>query len=227
MCSAQEIISQNRNVSQFYAIITSGPFEVDIEFGDKETVRIQADSRILQYVNSVVEGLTLNLRLSDDLPMGFNYTGPINILVTVKNITALVSSGSGYINVSSHWKAKDIQLVGSGTADILVDSLSTDNLNAVLSGTSSIVVSGDCKNANIFMAGWGGQFYGAFLKCQTANVALHSVGNMTIWVEKELNVFVAGSGNLIYAGDPKVNKEVVGTGSVEKGDKFSKNVIAN
>lgn len=210
----QEIITETRNVSRFNAVTTSGPFVVDITFGTKEALTIEADSKILPYVETAVAGKTLNLRFVNDVQPRIRYTEPINIAVIARTLSTLISSGTGPISVSSVWKAKDIQLVGSGTANITVSTFNVNDIDAVLSGTGNIIASGVCRNVNITMNGFG-SFYGRSLNAQKVNVALYSPANITIGVEKTLSAKIFGSGNVFYSGDPQVNEEIVGSGAVQ------------
>ncbi|XP_055338881.1 uncharacterized protein LOC129588601 [Paramacrobiotus metropolitanus] len=212
----QNLVSEDRPVSRFYQITSSGPFNVTIAMGKTEGLTIEASQEIIGYVQTVVEGLALNLRFAPDLPTNISTTDPINISINAKIITNLVSSGTGPITFSTPWKAKDVQIILSGTGDITAP-VNLNNVNAVLSGTGNVNINGKCKNVNISASGIGA-FNGADLHAQQVNVAIYASSVVSIYVENGLSAWIPGSGQVIYGGSPQVNQQITGSGSVMRAD---------
>lgn len=221
----QEFFSEDRPVTPFIAITSSGPFFVNVSFAKTESLSIEADGRILPYIETAVESLTLNLRFSANYTRNVNYTEPINVFVEARSLTSLISSGTGPITVTSTWKAKDIELILSGTGDLSVP-LNVNNINAVLSGTGNINASGKCKNANILTSG-SGNFSAAELHAQVVNVQVYASSVVSIFVETGLSASVSGSGAIVYGGNPQLNQQATGKGKVVRADEFNNDVDQN
>jgi hypothetical protein len=60
-----------------------------------------------------------------------------------------------------------------------------------------------------------GNFNAADLKTNTATVELSGMGNATVRVEKELAATITGAGSINYFGNPRVEQNVKGAGSVK------------
>jgi len=212
LADGQKIVTQNRPISQFFGINSNGPFDIQVAIGSTESVSVQADSAIISYVETVVQSpFVLFVRFSE-AATNINFQGGIKVLVTARTLVSLTSSGSGPITVTGTVVANDIQVEASGSGDIMAP-IKVNNANVILSGSGNFFTSGKAKNANINISG-SGSFFGKALATQVTNIAIYSSGNVELYCENDLSVWIAGSGSVQYGGNPAVNQQITGSGSL-------------
>jgi hypothetical protein len=88
-----DLITEERQVSNFDRIDLSGMGEVVITQDGSESLSVETDDNIMKYVEAVVEGGTLKLGFKD----GFNFISPSRLVFTVSidDLNGLAVSGSG------------------------------------------------------------------------------------------------------------------------------------
>jgi hypothetical protein len=60
-----------------------------------------------------------------------------------------------------------------------------------------------------------GDFKGAELHGQEANVKISGAGSATVWVDNELDAEVSGAGSVNYYGTASVTRQINGVGSIK------------
>lgn len=128
-------------------------------------------------------------------------------------LTGVYLSGSG--NLSGSIKAENqLKLVVSGSGSIESDPLYAQTINASVSGSGDLTLSGSCDSFTMQIAG-SGNINADQLKAKVAEVKIAGSGNGRINVSEKLNASIAGSGNLTYSGNPeKIDQSVVGSGRI-------------
>ena len=89
------------------------------------------------------------------------------------------------------------------------------NYVALISGSGEIKASGKSENTSITIAG-SGDFEGANLNSEFANVKVSGSGNIALTVNKNLDALVSGSGDIKYGGNPSVKYSKSGSGNISK-----------
>jgi hypothetical protein len=216
--SAQESSVQNRQVSGFNAIASSGPFNVHIKLDGTEGVKVDADSNIINDIETVVEGNTLKIRFKDrDHRRYEQNVHKAEVYVSAKSLNALVNSGSGSTNVDGVINADDFKVVLSGSGSVNT-SIKSGELHATISGSGSIKLNGSTGDAKIMISG-SGQVEAKNLKTESANVVITGSGNVYVKAEKSVSAHITGSGNVEYSGNASVvDSRSIGSGRVNKVD---------
>jgi len=206
------IVIQQRPIGKFFGIYSTGPFDVTVDIGSTESVTVQAAPEIISYVETVVQSpFILVIRFSDTLTAPINFQGSIKILLTVRALTTLTVTGSGPLTVTGPIVSNDLQIESDGSGDIRAP-LKVNNVNVILTGSGNLFTSGKVKNANINISG-SGSVFGKDLASQVANIAIQASGDVALYCENDLSVWIAGSGSVQYGGNPTVNQQIIGSGS--------------
>ncbi len=216
--SAQESSVQTRQVSGFSAVASSGPFNVHIKLDGTESVKVDADSNVINDIETVVEGNTLKIRFKDNNHGRYEHNvHKAEVYVSAKSLNALVNSGSGSTNVDGVINADDFKVVLSGSGSVKT-SVKSGDLNATISGSGSIKLSGSTGDARIVISG-SGQIEAKDLKTESANVVITGSGNVYVIAEKSVSAHITGSGNVEYSGNATVvDSRTTGSGRVNKVD---------
>src|ERR1700757_5277772 len=86
---------QTRSVSGFSAVASSGPFNVYIKLDGNESVKVDADADVINDIETVVEGHTLEIRFKDERENRHRNIHKADIYVEAKSLNELLGAGSG------------------------------------------------------------------------------------------------------------------------------------
>lgn len=216
--SAQSTV-QTREVSGFNGVASSGPFNVHITMGNKESVKLDIDADLIDKVETVVEDGTLLIRFkkAERFAWKNHNIEKAEIYVSAKSLSAIVNSGSGNIEVTGPINTDNFKAVVSGSGTLKAGYVKATELHANLSGSGSIDVKGSANSINAIISG-SGEIKGEEFKTESATVVISGSGNVYLKAEKELKATIIGSGTVYYSGNAQVSSHKIGSGSVTKVD---------
>jgi hypothetical protein len=185
------VVSETRSVSEFTEIEIAGSADVNVSFGETQSVVVEAEDNILPLIETTVRGgrLVINTRPNTSITT----TRPIHVTITMKVLDTASIPGSGNIDIAGlQGGSVKFSLPGSGN---ITATGTTDTLNIDIGGSGNIV----CTD----------------LQAKSVTVTIGGSGNASVYASESLNVRVSGSGNVQYRGNPaSVNKSISGSGSV-------------
>lgn len=204
------VITQERQVSGISQVALFGIGNVEVTVGNTETLSIEAESNLMDYLKSDVVNGRLELKTRDF----YNLQPTKNIVyhLTVKSVDGLEILGSGKIDLDKA-ETTSMHLTIAGSGDITIGDLSVTNLDVTIPGSGSVVVSGKATNQTINVAG-SGKYRGDDLSSQTADVNIAGSGDIRVWVTDTLDLRILGSGNINYYGSPTIHQTIVGSGKI-------------
>jgi hypothetical protein len=204
------VITEERDVSGFDSVNMSGFGEVLITQSNIESLTIETDDNLMQYIESNVRGNTLYLDFQENtLP---DPSAKITFNLNVINLEALDLSGAGSFIIDS-LETPSLEITFSGAGDIDLDSLMSDQVSTRVSGAGDISLTGEVSAQDILIEGVG-RYSASDLKSNKATVRIEGAGSVVIWVIDELDLTVRGAGNVDYYGNPTVTQNVEGGGSI-------------
>ncbi len=206
------LITAAREVSGFGQVSISGGGDAEIIQDGTESVTIETDDNVMQYVTSEVRGDTLYLGLDFN---GLRFVNPtrLHFTVHVKDLTGIATSGSWDVSADSvQTNRLDISISGSGT--VTVGSLTADEVTTTVSGSGNVSLEGKVAKQSIVVSG-SGKYRAANLETESASVRISGSGNATLWTSQTLDVHISGSGNVGYYGAPQVSFSQSGSGKIE------------
>lgn len=210
------IQTETRDPGAFEALSIEYPgAEIIVQPGDKETVEIQADDNLLPQLSTEVASGTLTVKTKEtDWKTSVNPSKPVKITITAKDLNEIVLSAPvGDMRVNGLQTGR-LNLVLSGGAQITLNEIQVDLLDSTLGGAGNIEVSGIANEINLVLSGLG-NFNAADLKSDKATIELSGTGAATVRVEKELAATISGAGSIKYFGNPHVEQNVTGAGSIK------------
>lgn len=205
-----EVITEEREVSDFDQVLLAGSGTVQIIQGDSESLVIEAEDSVMPLIESTVENGVLTLSQRSNLSISL--TRPIKYTVTMIDISGLEITGSGDMN-SERVDANIISFVVTGSGGINIDELDADSIDARISGSGDVTLVGDVADQVVEISG-SGAYQAADLRSGTAVVTVGGSGNASVWVDTTLDITVSGSGDVSYYGDPILTQSVSGSGQV-------------
>lgn len=138
--------------------------------------------------------------------------GSGNISISINDLDTLISNGSSDIDGSAVTLSEDIVVACNGNDSVTIGVNSKDSITVLLNGSGKYTFNGTTPKLNLGGNG-SGNFFGYNLISQNADVAINGSADQQVFVSGILNVWMNGSGNLYYKGNPAtVNKFNNGTG---------------
>ncbi|MGQ0829828.1 MAG: GIN domain-containing protein [Bacteroidota bacterium] len=140
--------------------------------------------------------------------------GSGNISISIKDLDTLFSNGNSDIDGSAVTLKEDIVVACNGSDSVSIGVNSTDSITVLLNGAGNYIFNGTTPKLNLGGNG-SGRFWGYNLISQNADVAINGSADQQVYVSGVLNVWMNGSGDLYYKGNPTtVNKFNSGTGTL-------------
>lgn len=186
------VTSERRDVGGFDEVELQGIGDLTVRQTGSESLTIEAEDNIIPSLKTEVQNNRLTIGVEDNTAV--RTTKPINYELTVKDLNALILSGSGNID------AADIR---------------TDELKVTLSGSGRVKASGKADTQVIDISG-SGNYQAENLESEDVRVEVDGSGAATVNASDKLNVRIRGSGSVEYEGDPSVSQDISGSGRVRK-----------
>lgn len=184
--------------------------DVIITHGDSQTVSIEGQQNIISNIEKYVTGQGM---------WNIGYVHPVTkhsgvrIKITSPYIDYLRVSGSGNIQGTNHFPDSTRVFAGiSGSGNISI-SLDAQVVETEISGSGQVFLKGSAQDHSINISGSGNvKAFG--LETRNTYVNTSGSGNSEVNVLEYLGVKISGSGNVFYKGNPDIEANVSGSGSI-------------
>ncbi len=186
-----DVVEENRAVSGVSGVNLATLGHLTIELGDTESLRIEAEDNLMEYIETELRGGLLIIGTQEDIRL--DPTQPVNYFLKVTDLDTIVISSSG---------------------DIKMANLETDSLEVDINSSGSLDIAGGVVNSQDITISSSGSYTAQDLACNEAEVRINSSGSATIWVIDNLEVILNSSGDLRYRGNPTVNASTNSSGRV-------------
>ena len=206
------VIKENRDVSNFKEVKTSGSIDVEIKSGDQYQVTVQNDENLIPYVITEVSNGVLTIRYKDGYSMMNDHA---KVLVTSPDIEKLVVSGSADIRSNGLiLSSNNLEIITSGSGDIKAE-VDAPSIKATSSGSGDIILSGRTKDFECKISGSGDAKCGN-LKSENAVIRVSGSSDVHVYASVSLKINVTGSGDVYYGGNPSSPEiHITGSGTVK------------
>ena len=210
------VTTQDRSISGFSAVQSSGFFDVYLSSGATQAVRVEADDNLHEYIETTVNGSELRIDTRDGYRIDTDKD--IKIYITSPEFNKVHLSGSGNIISQNQITGNEkIDLSVSGSGNIKVD-LHAPIVDAHMSGSGDINLVGEAKKFEGSLSG-SGNIRAMDLKTEETSIRISGSGNADVYASTKLDVRVTGSGDVRYKGGvQQVTSNITGSGSVKKMD---------
>lgn len=186
-------------VGSFERLRVDGPFEVEVVTGPPRAVA-SGEKGALDQVAVQVHGDTVVVSrgaLSDA-----NMSGALpRIRLSAPTLRGVTLNGGARVRVAALRGGRvDVILVGAGSLDVA--AIKADDLNASLTGTGAMTLSGNTARATLRNSG-AGSIEAAALTAGDARLSSDSSGNIRLNVRYTAQASAMGSGGITITGKPE------------------------
>jgi hypothetical protein len=208
------VAQENRTVIGITGVVLAGEGTLHIEQGAAEELIVTAEDNLLPYILTEVQGGILEIRTRSNINL--EPTLPIEYHLTVVSLESVLLSGVGDITVSG-LMIPQLSLTLSGFGNVEVTNLEADDLDVVLSGVGNFGISGTVGAQRLNLTGLG-EYDARDLSSLDGVISIVGNANQTatVRVSDMLTVTINGNGTVFYIGDPFVDANITGSGSVQQ-----------
>jgi hypothetical protein len=205
--------SETRDVGRFTRISVGGSGELVVIQGAETSLVVEADDNLLPYLETVVEGDTLRLGISDAARgRSVQPRRTIRYTVTTPNVEELRGAGSTGIRADA-LDLDRLELNVSGSANVVIGTLVADEITVDISGSGNVDVAGRVDTQRINVGG-SGNYRAADLESARVSAQSQGSGRVTVWVTESLDARASGAGDVRYYGSPQTSASTSGSGRV-------------
>jgi len=206
------VVTENREVTNFRAIEIDYPAEVLIEQGSQESLKIEAEDNLLPNLKTQVRNGTLEIFYKRENGQHVNPTKTVKVTIVVKDLTNVEFNSAGELTIEG-LKTDSLDVSLSGAGNLVLDRVEVNELGVNLSGAGSMTASGTAEDLDLNISGFG-DFKGADLHGQVARVNISGAGSATVWVDDKLDAVISGAGSIRYYGSASVTRQISGVGGI-------------
>jgi hypothetical protein len=181
--------TESRAVASFSKIDLTGSPDVEVTVGPARSVAVTTDDNVLPIIETTVEGETLKIHSK----RSYNTSLGVKVIITVPALDGVAVSGSGNMQVAG---------------------LKTGEMDASVTGSGNVILSGVLDQLRGRIIG-SGDLRAGDLAAKNVHVAVTGSGDATVRATEQLDASVTGSGNVRYSGKPpQVRHHVTGSGDI-------------
>jgi hypothetical protein len=207
----EQVTTEDRQVSGFTGVSSHGSFDVYVKVGSPASVKIEAESNLLPYIETFIDNNVLQIDTKDEVWLRPRRS--IKVYVTAPRFNKIHSNGSGDIigqSQISDSSRLDLRVTGNGHINLDVDA---PEVVAELTGNGGIQLKGQSKNFDCNLTG-NGNLKAYDLMAEDTKVKILGNGDAEVYASVKLDVTVGGNGNVHYKGNAQPSTHITGNGSI-------------
>lgn len=224
------VVSETRALASFNMIENEGAFDVYIIQDSVSEVTIEAESNLIGYIRTEVQGNTLSVYTKENLKTHYM----IKLYIHTPDVNSVRLSGSGLIDLGSVF-TENLEVILSGSGDIR-GSVNADYVRVGINGSGTANMGLMCNELHTSISGSGDMYFSGQavmayfnisgsgsirsyeLQLENCYADISGSGDMFVNVSGLLDVKISGSGSVHYIGYPEIYTNISGSGSVINGN---------
>ncbi|HEY5469801.1 MAG TPA: head GIN domain-containing protein [Bacteroidales bacterium] len=192
-----KVVTKERKVENFTAIRVSTGIDVYLKQGNNETVSVETDENIQEYILTEVRGGVLNVYTE----VSIRDTERKRVYVTMKEVTSVRTSSAGDVFGESPITSDRLELSASSAGNIKLE-VSAKEIKVSISSSGDITLTGDAGLLEADLSS-AGDLNAYDLNVKEADVSVSSAGDADVNVSEKLTARASSAGDVNYHGNPK------------------------
>lgn len=206
---AGDVIKKSVTVGAFHGIEVNGSMDVRIVKAAQQAVEVEAQANIAELLTTEVRNGTWVIATSKS----YSTDKPFIIHVHAPSIDKVHINGSGDARSGDVFEVEKADLAIAGSGDITF-AVKASSVRAAIDGSGDIRVTGACSKLIAAVAG-SGDVKASELVTTDLSVDIAGSGNVSANASGQVDVAIAGSGDVVLAKKPASIKErIAGSGGV-------------
>ncbi len=188
---------QDRTAGKFEGLKVSSGIDVYLKQGDSESITVEADENLLEYIETDIKDGVLNVYTDANIRKAESR----KVFVTMKDITSLRTTSAGDIIGETPVRTDDLKLSASSAGDIKIE-VYANTIDADLSSSGDMTLTGKAGKLNVNLSS-AGDLNAYELEVKEADVSASSAGDADVNVSEKLTARASSAGDINYRGNPK------------------------
>lgn len=210
------IKKETREVSTYTSLLSRGSMNVQIAYGNSNSIVAEADENLLPYIETTVEDGKLIIKSKKNVNL--KSTSKMMVYVSMTKINSLQLSGSGNINGEGAFNnpgKTDIGISGSGNIKLSFGSF--NDLDLSLSGSGNMDLKSTSTNNISASVSGSGNIECSDISSNDVDAKISGSGNIKVYANKSIDAKISGSGNVFYKGNASnISSKIAGSGKIVK-----------
>lgn len=208
------VTESNRTVSGIMSVEVEDGIDLYISQGNSESLKIEADQNLHQYIKTEMDGDNLRIYLSKIV----RKAKKLSVYLTIKQLKGIGVSGGSDLYTKTTLKANALSVICSGGSDAKIE-VEVNELKFKASGGSDGYIKGTAKSL-LAKASGGSDIHASNLAAGDCEIEVTGGSDAKINVSGKLDVRASGGSDVSYTGRPtQVNSNASG-GSDLRYDSF-------
>jgi hypothetical protein len=207
------IITKEIQIESFNKLEVLDDFPVSITYGEELKVEVTGNDNIINLLNRNISNGLWQIKMTEG-----NYDDfELDILITIPNITRIISGSNSNISISDYTNATGLTLTTDANGVInMSNCINIGTLSSTINSNGDINMNGinTCTDAYITVNG-NGEFKGFDLVSETCYAEVQGNSTIEITVNNTLNAVIVGNGTIYYKGTTStITPDVTGNGEI-------------
>lgn len=191
------VVTKERKTDSFTGVKVSSGIDVYLKQGNNESVSVEADENLHEYILTEVRNGILNVYSEYNI----RDAEKKRVYVTMKEVESVKTSSAGDVYGESTINSDNLELSASSAGNIKLD-INSKKVEVDISSSGDITLTGetDMLRADLSSAG---DLKAYELKSREADISVSSAGDADVNVSERLTARASSAGDVNYKGDPK------------------------
>ena len=191
------VVTKERKADTFTGIKVSSGIDVYLKQGNNESVSVEADQNLHEYILTEVRGGVLNVYSEYNI----RHAERMRVYVTMKEINSVKTTSAGDVIGETPINTDRLELSASSAGDIKLE-VHAKKIDIDISSSGDISVTGetDVLRADLSSAG---DLNAYDLRSREADVSVSSAGDADVYASERITARASSAGDINYKGDPK------------------------
>jgi hypothetical protein len=207
----RNVVTKERKAESFTSVKVSSGIDVYLKQGSIETISVEADENLHEYIITEVRSGVLNVYT--DANIRFAERKRVN--VTMKEVNSIRVTSAGDVIGETPIKTDRLELSASSAGDIKLE-VNAKDLKLDISSSGDITLTGEAETLDCNLSS-AGDLNAFDLKVREANISASSAGDADINVSEKITARASSAGDINYMGNPKyIDAHSSSAGSIKK-----------
>lgn len=207
------ITTKQVTVQEFSSVDISAPVKAEILVREgAPSVSLTGYENLLKHIVVTVKENELQIEVED----GVNWDAdqPVTATIALPKLTGLDLSGAVTADIKGEVNGDKLECDMSGSTKLSIASIQAQTLEVDMSGRGVLdVANGTVETASYSISG-SGKVSSFGLQANNVFIDVSGAGAIQTTALKNLDVSIAGAGNVSYKGSPAIKKEISGAGTL-------------
>jgi hypothetical protein len=191
------VVKKERTAASFDELRVSTGIDVYLKQGDKESLAVEADENLHEYILTEVRDGVLHVYTD----VNIREAKMKRVYVTMKEVTSLKTSSAGDIVGETPVKGNSIELDASSAGNIKLE-VYAKKLEVDISSSGDVTLSGEAETLKADLSS-AGDLEAFNLQVKEADISASSAGDARINVSEKINARASSAGDITYRGNPR------------------------